>query len=463
MDGNSLGATWDSDAGLIFATANSTTGLQRVAAEGGTAEVLTRPDRNSGQADHVWPEMLPRGRGVLFTVTAASGRLENAQIAVMDLSSRTSKTLLRGGHHAHYVPGGYLVYATGGTLRAVGFDLDRMEVRGTAVEVIPRLVTTGAGAADFAVAADGTLVYADGAEGAAELTPVWLDRLGRETPSGAPPRSYQNPRLTPSGNGIALGVSDDQQTGLLWDLRGRAFRREAEGRQSPVWSRDGTRMVFSARGDTNLYVQAADGSGASERVTEGPNVKVPTSMTPDGGSVVFHEITPAGDRDLHLLPLPEVGGSGRSTALIATRFDERNGVVSPDGRWLAYESDKSGQFEVYVRPFSNPDAGEWLVSTSGGLQAVWAREGEELFYVALDGSLMTVAVELRGSVWSAGAPKQLTEKRYFSGGGVQRQYDVAPDGQKVLVLKQGSGQTQSPQILVVLNWVEELKRLVPGK
>ena len=188
MDGNSLGAAWGTDNRVVFATANEATGLQRVPAEpGGAAEVLSTPDRDRGQADHLWPEILPNGRGVLFTITAASGGLDNAQIAVLDPSTGTIKTILRGGHDAHYVPSGHLVYAANNALRAVAFDIDRMEVRGTPVPAVPRLVTTAAGAADFAVTADGTLVYVDAPTDATGLVPVWVNRQGQEAPSGAPP------------------------------------------------------------------------------------------------------------------------------------------------------------------------------------------------------------------------------------------------------------------------------------
>jgi Tol biopolymer transport system component len=223
------------------------------------------------------------------------------------------------------------------------------------------------------------------------------------------------------------------------------------------------RMVFSSirdGGGLNLYVRAADGSGRAERLTESPNTHVATSMTPDGRSVVFHEITQADARDIRVLTLPRPGEATRSEGLIATQSDERNGMVAPDGRWLAYESNRSGQFEIYVRPFPNVDEREWLVSTNGGRQPTWTRNGAELFYVGLDGSLMTVSVEARGLVWSAGVPKRLFDNRYFSGGGVPRQYDVTPDGQRVLVLKPVTDPIQSRRILVIQNWVQELRRLV---
>jgi serine/threonine-protein kinase len=459
MDGNSLGAAWGSDNRIVFATANPTTGLQRVSANGGTAEVLTTPDRAGGAADHLWPEILPDDRGVLFTITAVRGGLSNAQIAVRD-SSGTIKTLLRGGHHAHYVASGHLVFAVGSTLRAVRFDLDRLEVSGTPVQVVPRLATTAAGAADFAVAANGTLVYVDAPNTAAALTPVWVDRAGKETPTGAPPGSHQYPRVTPGGTGIAFNVSGDT---FVWDLPGGPLRRQPGNDATPLWSAAGRHLIFSSTQGgraANLYRRAANG-GKPERLTDSPNTQIATSVTPDGRAVIFHEITPAG-RDLHQLTLPRPGELARSVALIATPDDERNGIVSPDGRWLSYESDRSGQFEVYVRPFPNVEEGEWQVSAGGGRQAVWTRSSRELFYVALDGSLLIVSVNPRGSEWSGGTPQKFLDNRYFSGGGVPRQYDVAPDGERVLVLKQGSDQG-SPQILIVFNWPTELGILAPLK
>ena len=464
MDGNSLGAAWGTDNRVVFATANEATGLQRVPAEpGGAAEVLSTPDRDRGQADHLWPEILPNGRGVLFTITAARGGLDNAQIAVLDPSTGTIKTILRGGHDAHYVPSGHLVYAANNALRAVAFDIDRMEVRGTPVPAVPRLVTTAAGAADFAVTADGTLVYVDAPTDATGRVPVWVDRQGHETPSGAPPGSYQYPRFTPKGEGIALAVSGGQSGVWVWDLSRKMLKPQPGDQANGVYSADGARRVFASGrdgGGVNLYMQDANGSGVPERLTESPNTQVPTSITPDGRGVVFHEITSAGGRDLRLVSLLPSRQSVPSETLIATPSDERNGIVSPDGRWLAYESDKSGRLEVYVRPYPLVDDREWQVSTGGGRQSVWTRNGDELFYVSLDGSLMTVSVESRGSAWSTGAPQKLLDNRYFSGGGVPRQYDVAPDGQRLLMLKQASDHGL-PEIAVVLNWHEELKRLVP--
>ena len=217
IDGGARGATWGSEDTIIFATNNPATGLLRVSAAGGESTVVSRPNRDRGEADHLWPEILPGGRSVLFTVTAVSGGLDAAQIAVLDLDTGAQTIVLRGGSHAHYVSTGHLVYTAGGALRAVAFDLSRREVQGTPVSVLPRVVTTTYGAGDDAVAADGTLVYVD-APGTAssasfgvDRTLVWVDRAGREEPLAAPPRAYRQPRLSPDGTRIAVSIQDQEQ------------------------------------------------------------------------------------------------------------------------------------------------------------------------------------------------------------------------------------------------------------
>jgi len=398
LDGPSRGITWAANDALVFATNQPTTVLQRVAAAGGDIAVLTRPDRTRGEADHLWPEALPGGRKVLFTITSASGDLNAAQIAVLDLDTGAHQPLVRGGTHAHYVSSGHLIYAAGGALHAVGFDLDSLEVHGTQAPVVSRVVTTGAGAADFSVSADGTLVYVDapGFGGAPERTLVWVDRQGTETVVGAPPRAYQNVRLSPDGTRVVLSSGDQGQDLWVWNFARETLTRltfDLAADNNPVWTPDGRRVVFgSARaGPLNLYVQPADGTGTAERLSESSNIHLPSSATPDGSGIVFHELTSAvggGPADVRLLLLPRPGAGPRSQpdirTLVETPFGERNGVVSPDGDWLAYESNVSGQFEIYVRPFPNVDDGQWQVSTSGGQQPLWAGHGRELFYLAPD-------------------------------------------------------------------------------
>ena len=223
VDGNPRGATWGEDGTIIFATSTATTGLQRVSAAGGEPTVLTTPDRERGEGDHQWPEFLPGGTAVLFTITAANGDIENAQIAVLDLRSGTSKVLIRGGSHARYVPTGHLVYGATGTLRAVPFDIERMEVTGTPAPVLDGVMTTQIGAADVAVAANGSLAYlTGGAAGVGPKTVVSVDRQGRGSPlPGIPVDVYRDVRVSPDGLRLALSTQAD-----VWTYRFRPRNAE---------------------------------------------------------------------------------------------------------------------------------------------------------------------------------------------------------------------------------------------
>ena len=475
LDGVPRGATWAPDDTIIVATSVAATGLQRVSAAGGTPAVLTRPDHARGEADHLWPEILPDGRGVLFTITAETGGLDAAQIAVLDLRTNTQKTLLRGGSHAHYVASGHLVYTAAGTLRAIPFDLSRLETRGTAGPVVPRLVTTSQGAGDFSVTTDGTLLYVDAPAGSTgpARTFVWVDRLGHEEPIAAPPRAYLYPRLSPDGTRIAVYCADQEQDIWIWDLRRTTLTRltsEPGLDQNPVWTPDGRRIIFTsdrAGGARNLWWQAADGAGSAERLATSSNLQVPTGIARDGTSVVFHEtVRPLGRDQAHDLLQLALDGSHRVTPLLQTKFDELNGIVSPDGHWLAYESDSSGRLEIYVRPFPNAGSGQWQVSTGGGVAPVWAPNDKELFYLGPDGTLWRAPVETNGAAWNAGTPTKLFDGRgYYTprGANVGRTYDVSTDGQRFLMINApGAVATaMAPTLIVVQHFDEALKRLVP--
>ena len=376
LDGGARGATWAPEDTIIFATNNLATGLQRVSAAGGEPTVVTRPNRDRGEADHLWPEILPGGRGVLFTMTAVSGGLDAAQIAVLDLDTGAQTIVLRGGSHAHYVSTGHLVYTAGGALRAVAFDLSRREIQGTPVSVLPRVLTTTYGAGDYAVAADGTLVYVDApgttssAGFGADRTLVWVDRAAREEPLAAPPRAYRQPRLSPDGTRIAVSIQDQEQDTWMWDLRRATLTRltSAPGVDwFPLWTPDGRRIVFSSAGEggsISLFWMPADGTGKPERLTSG-DLHYATGLSPDGTHVVFSQVTQTARGDVLTVSLE---GDHRVQPLLQTPFDEQEGTISPDGRWIAYESDSSGRSEIYVRPFPAVASGQSQVST-GGRQA----------------------------------------------------------------------------------------------
>jgi eukaryotic-like serine/threonine-protein kinase len=461
------GATWGPDDTIIVATGAVETGLQRVSAAGGPMTVLTRPDRAKGEADHFWPEMLPGGRAVLFTITALTGGLDAAQVAVLDLQTGARRILVRGGSHAHYVSSGHLVYAAAGTLRAVPFDLARLETRGTPVTVVPDVVTTITGGVDAVVADDGTLAYVSGSVAATPRTLVWVDRQGRETPIPATPRPYLLPALSPDGTRLMVFGNDQEHDLWLWDFGRAALTRLtlAPGIDGiGVWTPDSRRVIFSSdrAGVRNLFWQTADGSGAVERLTESPDTQYPSAVSPDGRRLIFTEEAPGTADDVMMM---ELDGSRRVTPLVQSPFNERNGSVSPDGRWLAYEANDSGRVEVYVRPFPDVSSGHWQVSTNGGTRPIWTRTGQELVYASPTGALMRVGVA-RGPSWQATTPTQVVREGYYTipnWWGLS--YDISADAQRFLMLKEGGADgTAAPvSIILVQHWVEELKRLVPTK
>ena len=471
IDGpGALGATWGPGDTVVFATNNTATGLQQIPAAGGEPTVLTRPNRAGGEADHLWPEFLPDGEAVLFTITPTIGTLDAASVAILDLRTGIQTVLIRGGSHAHYMRSGHLVYGAAGTLRAIPFDLANRAVIGPAVPVVREVVTTPTGTPDAVVANDGTLVYVPVGAAADGRTLVWVDRQGREEPITAPPRAYAYPRLAPDGTRLALTITDQEGDVdiWLWDLVRAMLTRvtfDPGVDTYPVWTPDSRRLLFSSdrAGARSLFGQAADGTGAIERLTESRNIQNPTAISPDSARLVFTENVPGTGEDVMTLPL---SGNRRAAPLIQTPFVERNAEVSPDGHWLAYQANDSGQFEIYVRPFPDVTTGRWQVSTGGGTRPLWARNGQELFYLAPTGALMRVGVE-RGNTWAATPPVTLLEGRYYAGAGgliVGRTYDVSPDGRRFLMIKPGGGtdSTAAPTGLVVVqNWFEELKRLVP--
>ena len=329
-------------------------------------------------------------------------------------------------------------------------------------------MTTPAGAVDAVVASDGTLAYVSGGVAGASRTLVWVDRQGRETPIPAPPRAYVYPRLSPDGTRVAVHAGDQELDLWIWDL-GRTTLTRVTSDPSidahPVWTPDGRRVIFSSdrAGARNLFWQAADGTGEVERLSESPNQQNATAVSP-GRLLIFTETAPKTGDDVMQM---ELDGTHRVTPLVQSPFAERNGIVSPDGRWLAYEANDSGRVEISVRPFPDVNSGHWQVSTAGGTRPLWARSGQELFYVAPTGALMRVGVE-RGPSWAATTPALLVKDGYSTspGGFFARTYDISPDGQRFLMIKEGGGAGQTaapPQIIVVQHWVEELKRLVPTK
>ena len=462
-------ASWGLDDTIIFATGDPSTGLLSVAAGGGDPKVLTKPDTARGEADHILPFILPGGRAVLFTITAQGQPIDNAQIAVLDLKTGQKKTLIRGGSDARYVDTGHLVYAAAGTLRAVRFDLGRLEVTSDPVPVVEKVTMSGTtGTANFVLAQNGTLAYVPGGIGgglARSLT--WVNRQGKEEPIKTPVRGYTLLRLSPDGGRVALDIRDQDNDVWVWDLKRETLSRltfDPAADTNPVWTPDSRRIIFgSARGGVfNLYGQAADNTGTIERLTTSPNTQYPNSMSPDGAHVLFVENAPKTVQDIGMLTLDPARKS-EVAPLLATTFNELNAEVSPDGRWVSYQSNESGTSQVYVRPFPKVDAGRWQVSTGGGTRPVWARSGRELFY-EFNNALIAVPVQTTGAIFIPGNPAKLFDAAPYYFGNTARTYDVSADGQQFLMIKlAGTSNAAAASIVVVQHWTEELKARVPTK
>jgi serine/threonine-protein kinase len=456
-DGNGArGATWGKDGSIVYATNATSTGLQRIADAGGEPTVLTMPDPERGESDHLWPEYLPDGQRVLFTITSRGGGLAEAQVAVLDLRTGVYETVLPGAYHAQYVPTGHLVYGAEGGLRATAFDWRRIAVLGTAVPVLEEVFTTAEGGVDAVVANDGTLAYITGSEAESRFT--WVDRAG--TIQGAVGERVTNLRnftLAPDEGRLAFQTLVPA-TVWIADLRRAVTSRLASG-GDPVWSPDGGRVAVNRNDASSGRVFAVPAAGGDERLL----------WQAEQGLAYVEDWHPDGDRLAVLLVQPGLdrGAVVSTTDGKAVIFDEARDLdephFSPDGKWVAYNADRDGGgVEVFVVPFPSTGA-RFQVSTGGGFQARWRGDGRELFYLTPAGTMMAVDVDARGGL-KLGVPRPLFETGLANLAPNVDQYAVTRDGQRFLlaVPADPQGGRNGAQIVVVENWFEELKRLVPA-
>jgi serine/threonine protein kinase len=450
------GANWGGNGSIVFAT-TAAPGLLQVSATGGVPAPVTSPESEI----HMQPHFLPGGKALLFTIRRSG---EPDHVAVFSLDRREQRVLLEGSS-PRFATSGHLVFLREAALWAVPFDSDSLQVRGDAVAVLEGVEIAG-GSALFDMSSDGSLVYSpSNGDAQSERVLVWVDRNGREEPISAPARPYSWPRLSPDGTRVAVAVTDEDRDIWIWDFRRPGLTRFTVGRaveRSPVWTHDGRRLVFSSdrEGPRNLFWQSADGIGPVARLTNTSNVKEPFSVSPDGTRLVFGEQVQR--FDLWSLALD---GAPRPELLLQTAFGDRDAEISPDGRWLAYSSDESGRFEIYVRPFPKVSEQRFQISTSGGGGAVWAPSGEELFYQTPAGNVMSVPIET-GAAFKAGSPRRVFDGTPYVFSVFGRMYDVSSDNERFLMLKPNVSSKQSAasgSLVVVLNWFEELKARVPAR
>ena len=460
---NFYGASWNADGSIILGGLAG--GLWRVSQDGGQVSQLTKPAEGRIVS---YPQLLPGGHAVLYTERESSRSSgipgnPNSALLILDLQSGTSKRLFPG-LVGRYVPTGHLVFVSGATLWAVAFDLDRLDVRGTPVPVVEDIrAELNEMMANAVVAETGTLVYVSGASQQRSL--VWVNRQRLEQAVGVEPRAYANPRVSPDGSRIAVTTQDEGRDVWVWDVARRRLRQltfDATANWLAAWFPDSKRLAFSmaSKGTQQVFWQAADGSGVPEALTHGSISTLPYAISRDE-HLLLQEYPDAVNSDIAVISLqnPQARRPVRRTAAI-----ERNAAFSPDGRWLAYESnqDVSGRFEIYLRPFPNVEASEQKVTTDGGTAPVWSRDGSELFYWKETGetvSIMSVPVT-RGPTLVFGPADTVIQGRYAHPSWAT-QYDVAPDGRFVLLKPVES--SSRDEVRIVLNWHEELKRLVPTK
>jgi len=464
--GGTRGSTWGPDDTIVFASNDMSTGLWSVPAGGGEPKLLTKPDASRDEADHVFPSFLPARRAVLFTIVK-TGSTDNTEIAVLDLDTGQRKTLISGGTSAEYVAvpamgrnAGLIVYASGGALRAIRFDAAALQTNGDPVEVVDQLRSESTGAAQFSVSREGTLVYATGGQGNFQnRSLVWVDRQGREQPVNAPPRAYAYPRLSPDGTRVALAITDQEQDIWIFDLAHRTLDRLTFGNAvetNPAWSADGRRVIFSSSrsGIPNVFAQAADHNGEIQQLTKSQTIVAPYAVTPDGRAVL---VSIGAGSDIGTIRSDE---TSEPTPLVVGPGNQGNPEISPDGRWIAYQSNESGQLQVYVRPF--PDiAGRWQVTTLPGGRPLWAHNGRELFYLASsdrESAMMSVPIETTPAFRYGNATKLFDFK--YATAVPMRTFDVSNDGQRFLIVKEGESERMSGpsvNVIVALNWLDEAR------
>jgi serine/threonine-protein kinase len=457
---------WSED-GWLYWTATYPGGIVRIRESGGETEPVTTLDLASGERSHRFASLLPGGNALLYTVGFEGiDNYDDARIDLWNIRTGTRKTIVEGGTSGTYLPSGHIVYARGGTLMAVPFDVQDREVTGTAFEVEKGvMMSRNTGAAHYSVSKRGDLAYVPGSAEGGRRTLVWVDRAGKAEPLPLPPASYLYPRISPDGLTMAVEIEGPNHDFYFYDFARTVLSKVTTDGLShdPVWSPDGARVAYrswQARGMT-LWWMRSDRSGAAERLDPAGTRQSPVSFSPDGHFLAFDQKDPETRDDVWVLPLL---GDSTPRPVARTRFGEGSMKFSPDGRWVAYSSDESGRPEVYVQAFPGPGL-RVQISNDGGTDPVWRRSGGELFYRS--GDRMMVVSVVTSPQFKASAPQQLWEATYARGsaascgmpGVSSSNYDVTADGQRFLMVRDEDQSMASTKIVVVLNWVEQVKAI----
>jgi serine/threonine-protein kinase len=464
-----MGGSWGED-GTIIAALNQAGGLFRIPADGGAPAPLTELDREHGDLTHRWPQILPRGKMVLFTAnkTPFSG-FDDASIEVMSLGDHHKKMLMRGGTYGRYLPSGHLLYINRGTLFAVPFDLGALEVRGAPTPVLNQVAySSNNGDAEFEASQTGTLMYESGGPRGGSVTVQWLESDGKMRALLPKPGNYGRPSLSPDGQRLAIEVREGSDQDIwVYDLGRDTMTRmtfDGKGNLLPIWSPDGRYIVYGSQ--EGLSWMRADGAGKPQLLIRTKGTVGPYSFTPNGNRLAYHELDPETAFDLWTVPVENDDRglrAGKREVFLQTPSDERNASFAPDGRWLAYASNESGDFQVYVRKF--PDTGaKWQISSVGGVYPMWSRSGRELFFESLDNRIMVAGYTVQGDSFAADKPRLWSEKTLVNTINTSKNVDLASDGKRVVALMQAEGpeaRQSQHQVVFLENFFDELRRRAP--
>jgi serine/threonine-protein kinase len=463
--GRGNGGSWHEDGSIVFGH-GATPVLLRVSSAGGTPEPLT--SLVDGEISHRWPQILPANRGVLYT-SNTSDNWDDARIMVQPLPSGVPK-LVQPGFHGRYAPSGHLLYVRGGTLYAAPFDLDRLQVTGPSVSAVEGVVAgVNTGGAQFSASDTGTLVFLQGQGYSAAAPMALMDRAGNTELLRSTRVDWGNPRFSPDGKHLAVDISDGKQTDIwVKDLTtSKMWRVTFDGADDyhPTWTPDGRRIAFTSTRDgaPNIYWQRADGAGEAERLTRSPHLQTAASWHPSGRSLAIQEESPRTGSDVMILSLdaPAIASGARvpTTVFAAGPFNEAQPAFSPDGRWVAYQSNETGHAEVFVRSVHAP-GGKWQVSSDGGRDATWSRTKPELVYLGTTQDRIMVApfTVTADSFQAEGArpwSNALVDRPVRRG----RKFDLHPDGERVVIVP--AERQKADHITIVFNFFDALQRIAP--
>jgi Tol biopolymer transport system component len=444
--------TWNREGVILFGQENAP--IQRVSASGGNAAPALKLDESRKETGHYSPSFLPDGRHFLYESWITTS--EDSAIFVASLDGPDRKLLLKNDSNAIYAAPGFLLFARETTLMAQPFDAARLQLSGEPFPVTEQVIFTGQYSySNFSISETGTMVFCSGSISHRQL--VWFDREGKSLGPVGPPGEYNDIVLSPDEKRVATQriVSGNSDIWLLDLARGlpSRFTFEAATEDDPVWSPDGSTILFSStrNGRFDLFRKISSGAGNEDLLSKSETDKDGTDWSADGRFVLFDQAGSSGGTDIWILPL---FGDGKPYPLLQSPFSEYQGHFAPDGKWFAYTSNESGRTEVYVQSFP-PSGGKWQVSTGGGAQPHWRRDGKELFYIATDRKLMAVDVKF-GSTFETSAPKALFQTQVVRYEAPNR-YVVIGDGRRFLVNSPVEEVSQTP-ITVVLNWTSGLRK-----